>query len=405
MRQAVSLEEIKQNKRRNDAGAHNGRAAPGRCSLLRQSALPLLIGLLVFLVSCGGSSSNPSTPTASTGTGPKGHLISGSMQPSRSGPYGFTVLRNFTPEIASQLKQVGATWVRFQLNWSSIEPQQGQFNWSTLDQVVSMVNSDGFQLDFPLQNAPDWAKSQTCGAKPLLPAPNEVAAYASAVAQRYNGQNGHGMINSFEVGNEEFDNQLPPIKKVIDKNCPGMTLLPIAGADLKAGYQAIKGQSPQAMVGMFAIWWANAQHVQSYMQYLYQNGYGVYFDYANFHYHICGDNPVNPGNSYTSFQNEWQIIHSVMAQNGDSGKPIWVTEAGWPINAAGHPAQCVITPQQQADYMSDLLNSSYSSHVIQEFFWYTLNPQDKGSSVLQASGPLPAYYTFQQFSRQHPNWG
>jgi exo-beta-1,3-glucanase (GH17 family) len=363
----------------------------------------LLVIVVIFVSSCGGSSSTPQgTPTASINGGLQGRLIPGSMQPSQTGPYGFTILRQFTLGIASQLKQIGTTWVRFQLNWASLEPQQGQYDWSTLDSAVLMINASGFHLDFPIQNAPDWAKSQQCGTHPLLPGPTEVTQFATALAQRYNGQNGHGHIDSYEIGNEEFDDHLPPVAKMISKYCPGMNLLPIAGPDLKAGYQAIKAQSPQALVGMFAIWWANTQHVQQYMSYLYQNHYGIYFDYANFHYHICGNNPVSGGGNFTSFQNVWQTMHSVMSQNGDGGKPIWLTEAGWPTGSAAHATACVVTPQQQAQYMSDLLQASASSHVIQEFFWYTLNPQDKDSSIYQSTGPLPAYNVIQQYIRQNP---
>jgi hypothetical protein len=371
----------------------------------------LLVSFTAILVSCGGSSNPPPTPTP-TG-GPNGRLIPGTVQPSQTGPYGFTILREFTPEIAAQLKQVGVTWVRFQLDWAKIEPQPGQFDWSTLDNVVSLVNSNGFKLDFPLQKAPEWAKSQTCGGKPLLPGAAEMTRYATAVAQRYNGRNGHGFMNSIEIGNEEFDDHLPPIKKIIDKSCPGMNILPIAGADLKAGYQAVKSQSPQTLVGMFAIWWANTLHIQNYMQFLYQNNYGTYFDYANFHYYPCVGNQDVPGpgdpavtvGDRPSFTLAWQTIRNVMVKYGDSGKPIWLTETGWPTGSIAHPERCVVSPQQQAQNMSVVLNAAYNSRVIQEIFWYTLNPKDKDSSILQASGPLPAYYTIQQFVRQHPGWG
>ena len=378
---------------------------PTVARLLRLSGISLLVVIIVVFVSaCGGSSpSAQGTATPGSNSGVQGQLVPGNMAPSQTGPYGFTILRQFTSQISSQLKQIGVTWVRFQLNWSSIEPQQGQYNWNTLDNVVKMVNSDGFHLDFPIQNAPDWAKSEKCGSHPLLPGPTEVTQFATALAQRYNGNSGHGMIDSYEIGNEEFDNHLPPVAKEIGKYCPGMNLLPIAGPDLKAGYQAIKAQSPHATVGMFAIWWANTQHVQQYMSYLYQNHYGVYFDYANFHYHICGNNPTTGGGNFTTFNNVWQTMHSVMSQNGDGGKPIWLTEAGWPTGSQAHSTSCVVSPQQQAQYMSTLLSEAASSHVIQEFFWYTLNPQDKDSSIYQSSGPLPAYGVLQQFVHQNPH--
>jgi Glycosyl hydrolase family 10 len=377
----------------------------GMKHMFQSIGLYLLVWLLVvFITSCGGASSPPhsSTPTP---PGPQGHLISGNVQPSLTGPYGFTILRDFDQSIVNQVKQIGATWVRYQLDWSNIEPQRGQFNWSTLDSVVSLANANGIHIDFPLQKAPNWAKSQTCGGQPLLPGTTEMAQYATAVAQRYNGQNGHGYIDSYEIGNEEFDDHLPPIKKIIDKYCPGMNLLPIAAPDLKAGYQAIKSQSPNATVGMFAIWWPNLPHIQSYMQYLYQNHYGTYFDYANFHYYICNNDPSSSSGERPSFDQEWQVIHQIMARNGDSGKPIWNTEIGWSTSSYAHPAKCTVNPQVQAQYMTYVLNSAANSHVVQHLFWYTLDPKQRDDSVIQPqSGALPGFYVMQQFARQRPTW-
>ena len=376
-------------------------------AMLQAAGLYLLVGILVvFIASCGGSSpTTQSTPTPGQ-SGPQGHLIAGTVQPSSTGPYGFSIFRDFNQQTVSELKQIGVTWVRFQLDWNGIEPQQGQFNWSTLDNVVTLANANGIHLDFPLQNAPNWAKSQTCGGHPLLPGTTEIAQYATAVAQRYNGQNGHGYIDSYEIGNEEFDNYLPPIKKITDKYCPGINLLPIAGPDLKAGYQAVKAQSPNATVGMFAIWYPNVPHIQSYMQYLYQNHYGTYFDYANFHYYICNNNPSSSSGDRPSYDQEWQTIHQVMAQNGDSGKPIWNTETGWSISSYAHPAKCNVSPQTQAQYMSYELNSAANSHVVQHLFWYTLSTQSRDDSVVQPQGTqLPSFYVMQQFAHQKPRWG
>ena len=83
------------------------------------------------------------------------------VPPSSSGPYGFTVL-SFQPQTVTSLKQMGVTWVRYQLNWYKIEAQPNQFNWSELDAAVALANASNIHITFPLQDAPDWALSQTC---------------------------------------------------------------------------------------------------------------------------------------------------------------------------------------------------------------------------------------------------
>jgi exo-beta-1,3-glucanase (GH17 family) len=380
-------------------------------------ALVALVGVLVFALFSGALQPQHPEATASptAAIGPGGTLIPGTVAPSQTGPYGFTILKDFTSQTVFILKQLHVTWVRYQLDWNQIEPQPGQYNWATLDQVVSLLNANGLHIAFPLQKAPDWAKSFTCGGTPLLPGPTQMAQFATAVASRYNGHNGHGFIDTYEIGNEEFDNHLPPVRNIIDQSCPNIDLRPVAAADLKAGYQAVKTQSPHALVGMFAIWWVNAPHIQSYMQYLYQNGYGGYFDYANYHYYICGNNPAITVGDRPSFGAEWQLIHSIMAQHGDAGKPIWVTETGWSVNSNQHSANCVVTPQQQAQYMQYILSVSASSHVIQHLFWYTIDRKNDGDSIAetqvqgqaqpQVQSPMPSYYTLQRFIQQYPTWG
>src|SRR5205823_6023892 len=108
--------------------------------------------------------------------------------------------------------------------------------------------------------------------------------FAGVLAARYNGRNGHGYVDSFEIGNEEWDGYW---------GGSWANTLPCRAADyygpvLKAGYQAVKAQSPTALVGMFGLWWMNTPHIQTYMTWLYQNGYGPYMDFANFHYYTGG---------------------------------------------------------------------------------------------------------------------
>ncbi len=399
----------------------NNNSGPKRSALplvyiLLFTGIALLIGVIVFAVTLGfleHSQSSPSTNNSNntTTTTPGIAVPVGTVQASKTGPYGFSIFRTLTPDTVSYFKELGVTWVRFQLNWNVIEPQKGQFDWSTLDSAVALANSSGIHIDFPLQLAPDWAKSQKCGNTPILPGPQEMAQYATAVAQRYNGQSGHGYIDSYEIGNEEFDAHLPRNKSIVAQNCAQVNFIGFYGPVLKAGYQAIKAQSPDATVGMFAIWWSNLPHIRSYMTWLYQNGYGKYFDYGNFHYYPCEGNPNIQGGDPSlnvgdvpSFNNEWQTMYSIMAQNGDAGKAIWVTETGWTISGVNQSKRCIVSQQQQAQYMQYVLTQSANSHVIEHLFWYTINAKDDGMSITQFSSKLPSFATLQQFIQQKPRW-
>src|SRR5262249_39700604 len=158
---------------------------------------------------------------------------------------------------------------------------------------------------------------------------------------------------------------------------------------LKAAYQAIKQASPQALVGMNSLWWVNKQHVYDYMNWLYQNGYGHDFDFANFHYYICNGDPLETSQDHPSFTEEWQTIHNVMQQYNDGVKPIWVTEIGWNINAVDQNPNCIVSPQQQAQYLIEATQAAMASHTIHHIFWYTIDRGNDGMSITQPSGNLP----------------
>jgi hypothetical protein len=140
------------------------------------------------------------------------------------------------------------------------------------------------------------------------------------------------------------------------------------------------------------------------MNWLYENHYGSYFDFANFHYYICNANPDVTIEDRPSFDMEWQTIHNVMAQHGDGNKSIWVTEVGWNISSVYQSARCIVTPQQQAQYIVATAQSAMASRVIQHIFWYTINRERDGMSITQNGEKLPGFYALQKFIELHPAW-
>ena len=315
-------------------------------------------------------------------------------------PYGFTVLTIFDQTTIDDLKELRVNWVRYQLNWSDIETKPGKYDWRKLDSAVALANANGIHLTFPLQLAPTWALHQTCANRHILPDAQAMATFASAVAHRYNNHSKHGYIESYEVGNEEFDSLWTG-----DWNESTSCRRPdFVGPVLKATYLAIKAASPNARVGMNSMWWVSTTHVHDYMSWLYQNHYGPYFDFANFHYYICNESPDVTIGDRPSFDLEWQTIHNVMTEYGDGNKPIWVTEVGWNTSSVYQSARCIVTPQQQAQYIVSTAQSAMTSHAIQHIFWYTINRERDGMSITQPGEKLPSFYALKKFIQQHPIW-
>jgi hypothetical protein len=315
-------------------------------------------------------------------------------------PYGFTVLTIFRKQTVADLQQLQVNWIRYQLDWKTIEPQPGHYDWRQLDAAVSLANASGIHMTFPIQQAPSWAQSQVCAGRHLFPGAQQMADFASVLARRYNGNNGHGYIDSYEIGNEEFDSLWTGNwDQSIACRQPSFY-----GPVLKAGYQAVKAASPHALVGMGGMWWVNTPHIQDYMRWLYQNKYGSYFDFANFHYYICNDDPAYSMGDRPSFDVEWQTIHEVMQQYNDGKKPIWVTETGWNTSGVYQDPRCIVTPQLQAQYLLYTAQESMNSHVIQHIFWYTIDRENDGMSITQPEGNLPSFTILQSFIAKHPSW-
>src|SRR2546422_2347858 len=309
-------------------------------------------------------------------------------------PYGFSIWGYQTRVTAS-----GVKWARLQRDWFTIETSPGVYNFTGLDQDVAAANAPGVHISVPLQDAPGFRKTQVCNGVNLFPGPAEMSTFAAIAAARYNGRNGHGFVDSFEIGNEEYDgywggtwaNTLP---------CRAANYY---GPVLKAGYLAVKAQSPTALVGMFGMWWVNTPHIQGYMTWLYANGYGSYMDFANFHYYTGGDPSLTSG-STPSYPLEWQTIRAVQAAyNGV--KPIWCTEVGWAVNSNGQPGP-IVSPALQSQYLHYVLDNSRTSGVMQRVFIYMISDTGSdGMNIYPPTGPLPSYSMLQSYMAQYPAWG
>jgi hypothetical protein len=354
-----------------------------------------------------GSGQQTVTTTSTTKPANNTTPVPVNTSPGFSSPYGFTVADAIDPDLIARYKQLNIYWVREQLPWNRIETAPGVYDWSKLDPQIQLANASGLHVSFVLQGAPSCHLHPPCN----LPGASDMAAYATAVAQRYNGKSGHGYIDSFEIGNEEYTPfQLAPASScsVADNYVPV----------LKAGYLAVKANSPHALVVTFGSAWESIQGIQTFYERMYQLGAKPYFDAANLHYYnhvnTTDANPAlaDPGKpDFPTFDQRWQTVHQVMVQNGDGNKGIWISEIGWPtLPKKNIPT---VSPQTQASYLQYVLTEAMQSHVISKVFWYTINTaqslyHDKADDIYpnypNDTGPLPAFTTYQQFVAQHPTW-
>lgn len=91
-------------------------------------------------------------------------------------------------------------WVRIDVNWFQIEPTQGQYDWSLMDQVVSAATSRGLKVLAVLAYGPAWASvgdTKSDGSSNDVPKPGTYATFVTAAVAHF-GSN----VIAYELWNE-----------------------------------------------------------------------------------------------------------------------------------------------------------------------------------------------------------
>lgn len=302
----------------------------------------------------------------------------------------------------SQLKDLGVTWVRWDIDWSRVQPNNStSYDWSSIDLVANTAKNYGIKSLAIITYAPKWAVSSTCPANKRCPPldPDAFANFAQSVATRYKGK-----ISAYEIWNEE--NYAP-------------FWYPSANAQeyinlLEKTYYKVKLANPTVVVltGGLAPTSDSGGSVSpvSFVSELYSSNAKNYFDALAFHPYSY---PVSP--DYDASWNGWQqmlAVHNIMISNNDN-KKIWITEYGVPTDGPGTLRGLnELTFKYGSDYLSestqtDLLTSAVNlfnknKDWIGNFFWYSL--KDDGTSATDPenffglirfdSTPKPAYSSF-----------
>ncbi len=373
-------------------------------------------------------------------------------------PYGVTIgLNNKVPPTANYANwhslfadffALGLSWLRFQLDWQLIQLNQNDsptaFSWAPLDDAVNRCNEAGIYIAFPIRGAPTWAL-QTANMKATtepwyLSDRDMTATFAGQVATRYNNANGHGFLNSVEMGNEQDNIHFSPANQGIlgIYNSPYPEYNGLSGVNINvqsardphffaiklvAMSNAISAASPTSKIGFTSIWWRQFPNCRDFYADTYNEVPNAknYFTYGAFHFYSNTAAPDAPGsgtNYAPSFQQMWQAMQTAMINAGDSTKGAWCGEIGWGTNTNnGATIDCDTTTQ--ASRYSYVLNNAKGSGYVTHLFFFTLNyatqdsngnPTTSTSSLVQWDVPsqtyirLPAWTTFQTFVAANPSW-
>jgi hypothetical protein len=270
--------------------------------------------------------------------------------------------------ILNTLAANGATWVRLDLGWTTIQPNaRGQYDmaWGVpfVDKIVNMAHSRGLNVLATFWQTPKWASGSTNNH--VLP--TNLSDYANAIkwaANRWKTQ-----VQAWEVWNEPNASEFlsPPSAA----NYTGL---------LKAAYPAVHAGNPNAKVvfggTMFVDTdWISAAYAAGAQGSFDVMGVHPYMGYANY-----GPEAIDRGRERMTHT---AVLVDLMKAKGDSTKPIWFTEFGWSThaNTATTPVWYLgVDEATQADYLKRTLGMVQNRYAqVTNVFWYTSRDLATGS--------------------------
>lgn len=300
-------------------------------------------------------------------------------------------------QVAARMADAGLGWARQHFRWSSIEPQPGEFDWSTWDRVVETAQAAGLRLVAVLDTAPAWARAAADRDNPFAPPrnPADFAHFAAAFAGRYSDR-----IDYYEVWDEPN----------IYPHWGSDEVRPRAYVELlRTAYAAIKSADPGATVlaaGLAPTAERTGRNLSDveFLRAMYRAGARDAFDILAIKPYGFWTGPddrrVDP---QTLNFSRAILLREVMVENGDAGKPVWAVELGWnalPDGWTGRPSPWgTDEATKQAQRLADAIRRartewSWLDVLFVQFLDPPAAPDDpiRGFALLNPDlSPRPAY--------------
>ena len=275
-----------------------------------------------------------------------------------------SLISETTRSQASQLtamRAIGITSVRVDADWRWVQPTSSKvFDWTQLDHEVNSILAVGMSVDLIIDGCPQWAAAAEASgyASPQPASSGLYATWAAEVAARYSPRG----INYFEIWNEPNN-----VHFWQPKPDPAAYT-----ADLKAAYAAIKAIDPSALIisgGLAPEKTDGANYSPiAFLKAMYAAGAGGSFDALGYHPYSFPALPstYEPWSAWSQMTQTNPSIRSVMTNNGDSGKSVWITEFGAPSSG---PFGVGETAQRTA--LSQAIAYAKNARWIGAFYIYT----------------------------------
>jgi polysaccharide biosynthesis protein PslG len=343
------------------------------------------------------------------------------------------------------IQAAGFGWIRQQFSWDDIEYHaRGDFTdrrndrdgdgqittadaistWDKYDEIVTVAERYGLQIQVRLGDPPPWANVGTTDGPAAHRAPpndpQDFVNYAVAVAERYKGR-----LFYYQIWNEP--NIYPEWGE--------LAVNPERYTEILCGtYRALKAVDPRIVVISGALAPTIAQSGRDlsdliYLQRMYDAGAGACFDVLSVNGYGLNSGPSDRRMRPTTITFARNLyIRDLMVQNGDAAKSIWIGEAAWnPVDApdvprtmAGFANFGVTTPDQAARYITEAHDRIFSEWpwIGNVAYWFFTRPDDSWrgqqpqfyfrmvepdfSPQKPTFTPTPVYHAMQAYIRNAP---
>jgi hypothetical protein len=287
-----------------------------------------------------------------------------------------------------RMKDSGVESVRTAFDWSVAQPtRESNIRFDQTDQIVGLAAAHGLDVLPVVFTPPHWARRGDAENSPPKH-PVEYADFLVALIGRY------GPDGSFWAANPNLpkrpirDWQLwnePSLRQYW--NIPeGEDWAPGYGELVRVGHDAIKHADPGARVVLAGLTYKSWKALGR----LYKRG-GIKgkFDVAAVHPYTAQSHGP---------RKIVRLFRAVMADHGDGGKPLWVTELGLPASLGKTNVDTPI--QTTKDGMLKFLKQSYADLVagrsksatrVDRAYWYTWASTYKGNDNVFAYSGLVRY--------------
>ena len=243
------------------------------------------------------------------------------------------------------------------VHWSKLEPRRGDWDFSILDQEVSLAQQHEVELLLTFGRTPAWASARSnentghrAGRQGAAAEPKDIADwrnYVRTVASRYKGR-----IRGYEIWNE------PNLPNFYTGSPETMAVL------AREAYSAIKEVDPNAIVVSPS---AVGPTGLSWLEKFLAAGGGKYVDVIGYHLYVRKQPPE-------AMVGRAHDVREIMERYRVGDKPLWNTEAGWQTwSGPPIPDESEESPGYVA--RSYILNWAAG---VRRYYWYAWDNVDMG---------------------------